>query len=166
MLLRKVYLIKHGCTMSLSWMLRSSLISKIWCKRNLNHLKHFLKLFVDLCVLDGKGLGGSRKKSIGLYNISNLIWGLKLKYLLICYNKSWKKNYQTRIHLKKVLHFFLIKKVDMNVDNLFLAFNCIKIQWLLSVCLIMRCVCIVKKVSCFGMSKVRPYERKRECVWE
>lgn len=23
---------------------------------------------------------------------------------------------------------------------------------------------IVKKVSCFGMSKVRPYERKRECV--
>lgn len=56
----------------------------------------------------------------------------------------------------------------MNVDNLFLAFNCIKIQWLLSVCLIMRCVCIVKKVSCFGMSKVRPYERKGEyvCVFE
>lgn len=131
-------------------------------------MKIFLKLFADLCVLDGKGLGGSRKKSIGLYNISNLIWGLKLKYLLICYNKSWKKNYQTRIHLKKVLHFLLIKKVDMNVDNLFLAFNCIKIQWLLSVCLIMRCVCIVKKVSCFGMSKVRPYERKREyvCVFE
>lgn len=134
-------------------------------------MKHFLKLFADLCVLDGKGLGGSRKKSIGLYNISNLIWGLKLKYLLICYNKSWKKNYQTRIHLKKVLHFFLIKKVDMNVDNLFLAFNCIKIQWLLSVCLIMRCVFCQKSELFWDEQSKTVWEKGRvclrvNCLWE
>lgn len=53
----------------------------------------------------------------------------------------------------------------MNVDNLFLAFNCIKIQWLLSVCLIMRCVCFVKKSELFWDEQSKTvWEKERECV--